>query len=75
MMGYLIEYKLRTSITFADEPGDNYSEERKALVSAETLSRMLASWQYLIFTARIVEDMDEYRDENGKQIEIITEAM
>lgn len=75
MMGYLIEYKLRASITFTNEPGDNYSEERKALVSAETLSRMLASWQYLIFTARIVEDMDEYRDENGKQIEIITEAM
>lgn len=75
MMGYLIEYKLRTSITFTDEPGDNYSEERKALVSAETLSRMLASWQYLFFAALIVEDMDEYLDENGKQIEIITEAM
>ncbi len=75
MAGYLIEYKLRTSITFTNEPGDNYSKERKALVSAETLSRMLASWQYLIFTARIVEDMDEYRNENGKQIEIISEVM
>ena len=75
MMGYLLEYKLRTSITFTNEPGDNYSEERKALVSAETLSRMLASWQYLIFTAPIVEDMDKYRDENGKQIEIISEVM
>lgn len=75
MMGYLIEYKLRTSITFTNEPGDNYSKERKALVSAETLSRMLASWRYLIFAALIVEDMDEYRNENGKQIEIITEVM
>ena len=74
-MGYLIEYKERTGPLYFKEPGDNYSEERKALVSAETLSRMLASWQYLIFTARIVEDMDEYRDENGKQIEIITEVM
>lgn len=75
MMGYLIEYKLRTSIAFTNEPGDNYSEERKALASSEALSRMLASWQYLIFTARIVEDMDEYRNENGKQIEIISEVM
>lgn len=75
MTGYLVKYEYKTSFFFVNKPGDNFTKKRTVLVSHETLSRMLDSWRYLILSAQLVSDMDEYRDENGKQIEIITEVM
>lgn len=73
-MGYLIEFKEKNSPLYFEKPGDNFTEERKALVSFDVLSRMLTSWRYLVFTARLV-DMERCAEENGEQIEILTEVM
>lgn len=72
-MGYLIEYKQKTGPLYFKEPGDNFTEERKALVSFDVLSRMLMSWRYLVFTAQLV-DMERYAEENGNRVEIIMEV-
>lgn len=71
--GYLIEYKEKSSFFFKEEPGDNFTEKRKALVSREILAQMLNTYRYIIFVAYLV-DMDQYRNNCDNAIEIITEV-
>lgn len=73
MTGYLIEYKEKTSFLYYEEPGDNFTEKRKALVSREILAQMLNTYRYIIFVAYLV-DMDQYRNNCDNAIEIITEV-
>ncbi len=68
--GYLIEYQERTSFFFKKEPGDNFTEKRKALVSRATLAQILGMHKYLVFTAYLM-DIDQYKH-NMPEIEIIT---
>lgn len=71
--GYLIEYKEKTSFFYYEEPGDNFTEKRKALVSREILAQMLNTYRYIIFVAYLV-DMDQYRNNCDNAIEVITEV-
>ena len=71
--GYLIEYKEKTSFLYREEPGDNFTERRKALVSREILAQMLSTYRFIIFVAYLV-DMSQYRDNCGDAIETITEV-
>lgn len=73
MTGYLIEYKEKTSFLYYEEPGDNFTEKRKALVSREILAKMLSTYRFVIFVAYLV-DMSQYRDSCGDAIETITEV-
>ena len=73
MTGYLIEYKEKTSFLYYEEPGDNFTEKRKALVSREILAQMLNTYRYIIFVAYLV-DMDQYRNNCDNAIEVITEV-
>lgn len=70
MTGYLIEYKEKTGFLYFKEPGDNFTEERKALVSRKTLAQILGMHKYLVFTAHLI-DIDQYKH-NMPEIEIIT---
>ena len=72
MTGYLIEYKERTSFLYHEEPGDNFTEKRKALVSREILAQMLSTYRYIIFVAYLV-DMSRYRMHHDESIETITQ--
>ncbi|HJB19036.1 MAG TPA: hypothetical protein H9782_07235 [Candidatus Bariatricus faecipullorum] len=73
MTGYLIEYKKKTSFLYRDEPGDNFTEKRKALVSREILAQMLSTYRFIIFVAYLV-DVEQYRDNCEDVIEVITEV-
>ena len=46
MTGYLIEYKEKTSFLYYKEPGDNFTEKRRALVSREILAQMLSTYRF-----------------------------
>ena len=70
--GYLIEYKEKTSFLYYKEPGDNFTERRKALVSREILAQMLSTYRFIIFVAYLV-DMSQYRMNHDETIETITE--
>lgn len=72
MTGYLIEYKGETSFLYHEEPGDNFTEKRKALVSREILAQMLSTYRFIIFVAYLV-DVEQYRDNCEDVIEVITE--
>lgn len=69
--GYLIEYREKTSFFFKKEPGDNFTEKRKALVSREILAQMLNTYRYIIFVAYLI-DMSHYRMNHDEPIETIT---
>ena len=73
MTVYLIEYKKKTSFLSRDEPGDNFTEKRKALVSREILAQMLSTYRFIIFVAYLV-DVEQYRDNCEDVIEVITEV-
>lgn len=49
MTGYLIEYKEKKSFFYHEEPGDNFTEKRKALVSREILAQMLSTFTDLSY--------------------------
>ena len=70
--GSLIEYKEKTSFLYYEEPGDNFTEKRKALVSREILAQMLSTYRFIIFVAYLV-DMSQYRMNYDEPIETITE--
>ena len=70
--GYLIEYKEKTSFLYYEEPGDNFTERRKALVSREMLAQMLSTYRFIIFAMYLV-DMSQYRMNYDEPIETITE--
>ena len=72
MTGYLIEYKEKKSFFYHEEPGDNFTEKRKALVSREILAQMLSTYRYIIFVAYLV-DMSRYRMNHDESIETITQ--
>ncbi len=72
MTGYLIEYKEKISFLFIEEPGDNFTEKRKALVSREILAQMLNTSRYIIFVACLV-DMSQYKMNHDEPIETITQ--
>lgn len=72
MTGYLIEYKEKTGFLYTVEPGDNFTEKRKALVSREVLARMLDSYRFIIFVAYLV-DISQYKMNYDEPIETITE--
>ena len=72
MTGYLIEYKEKTGFLYTVEPGDNFTEKRKALVSREVLARMLNSYRFIIFVAYLV-DISQYKMNYDEPIETITE--
>ena len=73
MTGYFIEYKEKTSFLYYEEPGDNFTEKRKALVSREILAQMLGTYRFIIFIAYLV-DVEQYRDNYEDVIEVITEV-
>ena len=73
MTGYLIEYKEKISFLYHEEPGDNFTERRKALVSREILAQMLSTYRFIIFVAYLV-DMSQYRVNHDEPIETITEV-
>lgn len=72
MTGYLIEYKEKTSFLYYEEPGDNFTEKRKALVSREILAQMLSTYRFVIFVAYLV-DISPYKMNYDEPIETITE--
>ena len=72
MTGYLIEYKEKTSFLYYEEPGDNFTERRKSLVSREILAQMLRTYRFIIFVAYLV-DMSQYKMNYDESIETITE--
>lgn len=72
MTGYLIEYKVKSSFLFQEELGDNFIEERKALVSREILAQMLSTYRFIIFVAYLVE-MSQYKMNHDETIETITQ--
>lgn len=72
MIGHLIEYKEKTSFLYYEEPGDNFTEKRKALVSREILAQMLNTYRYIIFVAYLV-DMRQYRMNHDEPVETITQ--
>lgn len=72
MTGYLIEYKEKTSFLYYKEPGDNFTEKRRALVSREIMAQMLSTYRFIIFVAYLV-DMSQYRMNYDEPIETITE--
>ena len=72
MTGYFIEYKEKTSFLYREEPGDNFTEKRKALVSREILVQMLSTYRFIIFVAYLV-DMSQYKMNYDEPIETITE--
>ncbi len=73
MTGNLIEYEEKSSFFFKEEPGDNFTEKRKALVSREILAQMLSTYRFIIFVAYLV-DVEQYRDNCEDVIEVITEV-
>lgn len=72
MTGYLIEYKEKTSFLYYKEPGDNFTEKRRALVSREILAQMLSTSRFIIFVAYLV-DMSQFKVNSDEPIESITE--
>ena len=72
MTGYLIEYKEKTSFLYYKEPGDNFTEKRRALVSREILAQMLSTYRFVIFVAYLV-DISQYKMNYDEPIETITE--
>lgn len=73
MTGYLIEYKEKTSFLYYKEPGDNFTEKRRALVSREILAQMLSTYRFIIFVAYLV-DMEQYKSNCEDIIEEILEV-
>ena len=73
MTGYLIEYKEKISFLYHEEPGDNFTERRKALVSREILAQMLSTYRFIIFVAYRV-DIGQYKMNHDEPIETITEV-
>ena len=73
MTGYLIEYKEKTSFLYYEEPGDNFTEKRKALVSREILAKMRSTYRFVIFVAYLV-DMEQYKSNCEDIIEEILEV-
>lgn len=73
MRSYLIEYEEKRSFFFKEEPGDNFTEKRKALVSREILAQMLNTYRFIVFIAYLV-DMEQYRDNCEDVIEVIMEV-
>ena len=73
MTGYLIEYKEKTSFLYYEEPGDIFTEKRKALVSREILAQMLSTYRFVIFVAYLV-DMEQYKSNCEDIIEEILEV-
>ena len=73
MTGYLIEYKEKTSFFYYEEPGDNFTERRKALVSREMLAQMLSTYRFIIFAMYLV-DMSQDKMNHDEPIEIIMEV-
>ena len=73
MAGYLIEYKEKTSFLYYKEPGDNFTEKRRALVSREILAQMLSTYRFIIFVAYLV-DMEQYKSNCEDIIEEILEV-
>ena len=72
MTGYLIEYKEKTSFLYYTEPGDNFTEKRRELVSREIMAQMLSTYRFIIFVAYLV-DVSQYRMNYDEPIETITE--
>ena len=72
MTGYLIEYKEKTSFLYYEEPGDNFTEKCKALVSREILAQMLSTYRFVIFVAYLA-DISQYKMNYDEPIETITE--
>ena len=73
MTANLIEYEEKSSFFFKEEPEDNFTEKRKALVSREILAQMLSTYRFIIFVAYLV-DVEQYRDNCEDVIEVITEV-
>lgn len=73
MTGYLIEYKEKTSFLYYKEPGDNFTEKRRALVSREILAQMLSTYRFVIFVVYLV-DMEQYKSNCEDIIEEILEV-
>lgn len=73
MTGYLIEYKEKTSFLYHEEPGDIFTEKRKAFVSWEILAQMLSTYRFIIFVAYLV-DIDQCWDNCKDMIEVIAEV-
>ena len=73
MTGNLIEYEEKSSFFFKEEPEDNFTEKRKALVSREILAQMLSTYRFVIFVAYLV-DMEQYKSNCEDIIEEILEV-
>lgn len=73
MTGYLIEYKEKTSFLYCEEPRENFTERRKALVSREMLAQMLSTYRFIIFATYLV-DMSQYKMNHDEPIETIMEV-
>jgi hypothetical protein len=60
MMGYLVEYKHKTSLFFQQKPGDNFSKLQKALLEQEKLVEMLQRpLSYMVISVFLV-DIEQY---------------
>ena len=73
MRGYLVQYEKKKSLFFDKNPGDNFSDICSALVPCSILARMIASPNYLVFSACLVTDIEKYSNESEEAIEIIFE--
>ena len=62
----------KTSFLYREEPGDNFTEKRKALVSRDILAQMLSTYRFIIFVAYLV-DVSQYKMNYDEPIETITE--
>ena len=71
MRGYLVRYEKKTSLFFDKNPGDNFSDIHSALVPCNILARMIASSDYLVFSACLVTDIERYANESDEVIELI----
>lgn len=72
MLGYVVGYQTKDRLFFTEEPGDNFSEHKKTLVSGEAFSRMLLQpVRYLVHSAVLV-DMEQYRlSHPGEMLETV----
>lgn len=59
MLKYMVEYEERTSLFFKDNPGDNFSGKLYAVATPQTLSEMLSSWKYMVYSAKLVGNEHE----------------
>lgn len=66
IMGYLVEYYEKTSMFFINEPGDNFSQRKKALCSRKVLSEMLLNSKYVIMIATMA-NVEEYKSNHPEE--------